>query len=523
MSWKIFKKEISSLDFNDETKFILGIDMGTKSTKIAFWNVNRKLPELIDMSGGYGSPSIPTVIQYIPENKEWVYGEYAFFNKGYFNDITIYNILSKLGTKELIDINGKPINIPSILSRYIKEIIEMCKNINPNGEVVGIVVAIPDYFSDAAKEELKRAFFMAGLDKALITFMSYRECILRYLYFEKNLIEEEKVLYVDYGGEEIRGGLIKIKPQNESNFKGENLSFLFNKTLGLNNIDKLLKELFINFYCEETKILKDNITEDILNQIETFVYQNKNLLFQNYYKKNPTKLYFNFAYPAFQKIISIEDMNKLISPFKKEIKKFINNLLDKTIYGPISKKEVNKVIVAGGGFEMNWVKELFEKEFEGIEVIYPKQTEGIISLGACIGAASYLGIIKEKEIHLIDKQKLNIDIGIKAIFKKENSFIPLIEKNTFWWEIPKPKIFILNLKENNILEIPLYKRNDKGDLKEIHTITLKNLPHRPSRTIRLKFLINFKNYNTIEATISDCGFGEIFPSSGFSEKFVIPV
>ena len=70
MSWKIFKKQIASIDFNDETKFILGIDIGTKSTKVAIWNVNRKVAELIDMSGGYGNPSIPTVMQYIPENRE---------------------------------------------------------------------------------------------------------------------------------------------------------------------------------------------------------------------------------------------------------------------------------------------------------------------------------------------------------------------------------------------------------------------------------------------------------------------
>ena len=37
-------------------------------------------------------------------------------------------------------------NIPSILARYIREIIDMCKNLNPNGEVVGLVATVPDYF-----------------------------------------------------------------------------------------------------------------------------------------------------------------------------------------------------------------------------------------------------------------------------------------------------------------------------------------------------------------------------------------
>lgn len=512
---------MASLDFNDETKFILGIDIGTKSTKIASWNVNRKSAELIDMSGGYGTPSIPTVMQYVPENKEWVYGEYALLNRGYFEDITINNILSKLGTKELIDISGKPMNIPSILSRYIKEIIEMCRNINPNGEVVGVVAAIPDYFSDSAKEELRRAFAMAGLDKVLITLMSYRECILRYLYFKQDLINEEKILYIDYGGEEIRGGFIQVNPKGGLNLRGESLSFLFDSSLGVKKIDKLLKNLFTEFYCDEVGILKTQLTDEIVHQIEIFAYQNKNLLFQNYYKRKPTKLYFNFAYPAFQKTLSTEDMDKLIKPFVEDIRKFINTLLDKTIDGPVPKEEINKIIAVGGGFEMSWVKELLEKEFMDIPIIYPKEAEGTVSLGACIGAASYLGIIPEREIQLTDKQRLNIDIGIKAISKTENRFIPLIEKNTFWWQKPKPKIFILDSKENETLDIPIYRRNEQGEISAIHTIYLSNLPHRPSRTIRLKFSMNFKQYNTIEAKVSDCGFGELFPPSDFTQTFNI--
>lgn len=521
MSWKIFKKQIASVEFNDETKFILGIDIGTKSTKVAIWNVNRKQAELIDMSGGYGNPSIPTVMQYIPENREWVFGEYALLNKGYFEDITIHNILSRLGTKELIDISGKPMNIPSLLSRYIKEVIEMCKNINPNGEVVGVVAAVPDYFSEGAKEELTRAFSMAGLDKALITLMSYRECILRYLNFEEPLNQEENILFIDYGGQQIRGGLIQINPKDEVNVEAESLSFMFDSSLGGKRIDQILKEIFIKFYCNEVGISKTQLTEDILHQIEVFAYQNKSLLFQNYYKRKPTKLYFNFAYPAFQKTVSVEDLDQWIEPFAENIKDFISSLLNKTIYGSIGKEKVQKVIAVGGGFEMNWMKELLENEFTGIPIICPKESEGTVALGACIGAASYLGILPEQMIDLSDHHQLTSDIGIKGIYEKELRFIPLIERNTFWWQKSKPRIFILDLEGRNTLDIPIYKRNEQGEIIPIHTIQLKNLPERPSRTIRLKFSMEFRQYDQIETEIRDCGFGELFPASDFAQKFII--
>lgn len=521
MSWKLFKKQISAVRLDDETKFILGIDIGTRATKIALWNVNRNQPELIDMSGGYGNPSIPTIMQYIPENREWVYGEYALLNKGDFDDITISNIISKLGTKELIDISGKPMNIPSLLSRYIKEIIEMCKNLNPNGEVVGVVAAIPDYFSEEAKEEFKRAFAMAGLDKVLITLMSFRECILRYLYFDNLLTNKEKVLFMDYGGEQIRGGLLEVNPEDKVNVNTESLSFLFDSSLGGKKLDKLLKELFITFYCDETGLLRTQLNEDNIHQIEVFAYQSKGLLFQNYYKRKPTKLYFNFAYPAFQKILSVEQMDKLIEPFAENIKAFILNLLNKTIYGVVKKQEIQKVIAVGGGFEMNWMKKLLENEFPDITIEYPKESEGTVAIGACIGAASYLGVIPELMINLEDDHKLTFDIGIKGLFEKQIRFISLVERNTFWWQKPKSKIFILDLGKDNEMEIPIYKKNEQGETMILHTIKLDNLPRNPSRTLRLKFSFEFKQYDQIEVKVKDCGFGEIIPPSDFSKTFRI--
>ena len=305
------------------------------------------------------------------------------------------------------------------------------------------------------------------------------------------------------------------------NVEAESLSFMFDSCLGGKRIDQILKEIFIKFYCNEVGISKTQLTEDILHQIEVFAYQNKSLLFQNYYKRKPTKLYFNFAYPAFQKTVSVEDLDQWIEPFAENIKDFISSLLNKTIYGSIGKEKVQKVIAVGGGFEMNWMKELLENEFTGIPIICPKESEGTVALGACIGAASYLGILPEQMIDLSDRHQLTSDIGIKGIYEKELRFIPLIERNTFWWQKSKPRIFILDLEGRNTLDIPIYKRNEQGEIIPIHTIQLKNLPERPSRTIRLKFSMEFRQYDQIETEIRDCGFGELFPASDFAQKFII--
>ena len=74
---------------------------------------------------------------------------------------------------------------------------------------------------------------------------------------------------------------------------------------------------------------------------------------------------------------------------------------------------------------MNWVKELIEHEFMGIDIEYPRDSEGTLALGACIRAASYLGVVPELMIEIEDYHKLTFDIGLEGIYEKQSRFIPL--------------------------------------------------------------------------------------------------
>lgn len=71
------------------------------------------------------------------------------------------------------------------------------------------------------------------------------------------------------------------------------------------------------------------------------------------------------------------------------------------------------------------------------------------------------------------------------------------------------------------MEIPIYAKNEQGEIKTLEVIKLDNLPRNPSRTLRLKFDLKFSQYDTIELSIKDCGFGEIIPPSDFSKTFNI--
>ncbi|NLP45739.1 MAG: Hsp70 family protein [Epulopiscium sp.] len=522
MSWKRYRKMFTSLDkpLEDESKFILGIDIGNQTSVISYWNVNRHQPEWIDVSGGYGKPSIPTVLQYIPENKEWVYGEYALLNKGFFEDITIHDPIKRLGYGEWIDIAGKPMNFPVLLSRYLQELVDICKNINPNAEIIGMVVATPTYFSELAMEEFYRAFSLAGLDQKLITMLPDRECILHSLYHQRQLEKQETILYLDYGNEAIRSGIFQIQTEKEK-IQGEVYSSLFDLSLGLQKFDQKLRQLFIQIYCEHTGELSDQLQSEVLHQIDNLLYQNKAMLLQHYYQGKSMKIYFNFVHPAFQKNIQSQELEFIIAPMKEKLEQFIEDTLSKTIDKTLTEKDITKIVLSGGGFEMDWVCHRIKEKFPYISIIHSPFSEGQISAGACWAAASYLGLIDPLQIQLEDVHRVPFDIGLKVKTKRGDQFISFIEKKSFWWQKQPVCSLITQHSKTEELKLFILKRNEKGEESELGEVSLKGLPVRPKGATKLEVCCQMKNPFQIQGIIKDCGFGDFFPATDYVKEFEI--
>ncbi len=234
MHWKKYKA-MTPAEKNDEVYYIIGLDIGNDSSGIAFFNLAEGAPEIIDLSGGYGTPSIPTVIQYIAETREWVFGEYAILNRGVGTEITLSQLISRLGNFEYIDLDKRPVSVVSVLALFLKELLSNVKSINPKAEIVGIVVAVPGYFSEQSREELQRAFKIAGYEKELIAQVSDRECVFTH-YYLNHPPREERVLLLDYGSREVRGGLYHAEPVSE-HVVIKSMSSLFDDAIGTSKVN----------------------------------------------------------------------------------------------------------------------------------------------------------------------------------------------------------------------------------------------------------------------------------------------
>jgi len=509
VNWKKYKS-LDPAAKRDEAYYVIGLDVGNDSSAIAFYNLADDAPEAIDLSGGYGKPSIPTVMQYVPETKEWVFGEYAVLNKGVgtvFADLT-----ARLGRFDYIDVDGRSLSVASVLAMFIKELLGNVKNINPRAEIVGIVVSVPAYFSEQAHEEFLKVFKLAGYEKELIAFIPDRECVLARNY-RKPPDAPECALILDFGSRELRGGLYHVKPATE----GEELvvvsmSSVFDDAIGMAALNDDVSDLFESFLKEGA------VTEAALREhIPAFTYQHKDILFQKNIRTKPLKLYYNFAYPPVQHTLTYDRVEDLLKPYAQRFNQFIRDVLEKSLYEQkISPANVDAVLCVGGGFDMLWAKEAVSGIFDKSKIKFFKNSKLVTAEGAALIAAHALDLTGTT-LTLEDKHQLTGDIG----FADGDNFLTLVERNGFWWQKYPAKLLLVNRPVDGDVDLFLEERIPDREGRSLATMRLDGLPARPKGVTRLEVKLSFNSNAELTVNVKDRGFGDLFPQTDYVREFAI--
>jgi len=509
MNWKKYK-QLPPGQKRADNYYIIGLDLGNDSSGIAFYNLHTNTPEAIDLSGGYGKPSIPTAMQYIADTKEWVFGEYAILNHGEGTEITISALMERLGNFDHIDVAGRSLSVAGVLSLFIKELVGNVYNINPRAEIVGICAAVPAYFSEQAQEELRRAFAQAGYEKEFIGLVTDRECALSH-YVAAHEAVKERVLLLDFGARELRGGLYNIQTDgNETTITS--LSSVFSEDISTAKTNGLIAKFFEDFVRKEvgkTKPLTTKLAHQIHQHILAFSYQHRDMLF--HMRGGQIKVYFNFVYPPFQQTITMEEVEYLLKPYVRRFENFIKDVFEKSISKGLSPKDIDRVLCVGGGFEMLWAKDAAAKLFPHVD--FYKNPKMVICEGAAIMAANALGL-SDANITLTDNHQLSFDIGLSD----GRNFFPLVERNAFWWQSHLPRFVLVNQEVNGELGLKLCKRTKEGEISGLANMVLRGLPVRPKGTTRLEVKLNFVSDADFIVNVRDTGFGEMFPESGFERS-----
>ena len=520
MNWKKYKA-LPLAQKRDETHYIIGLDLGNDSSGMAFFNLATNTPEPIDISGGYGKPSIPTVMQYIAETKEWVFGEYAVLNRGAGTEITLNNLIERLGNFDYIDVDRRSLSVAGVLALFIKELLGNVRSINPKAEIVGIVAGVPAYFSQQAYDELTRAFNLAGFEKELIALVPDRECVLAHHYQTHAINSAEHTLLLDFGARELRGGLYHVKPKG-ADIIAASISSLFNHEVGVSSVNATVSAFFEDFVRREVsknKPISPTQARQLHEQCEAFSYQHRDMLFQKNIRTKPIKAYFNFTYPPFQQVITHEQVTALMRPFTHRFATLLSDVFAKSIADTaLTPKDISTVLCVGGGFEMLWARETITKMFDGVH--FYKNPKMVTCQGAAVVAAHALGIPEAgKNMAITDTHQLTYDIGLAG----GTNFLPLVERNAFWWQNHAPKLMLVNQEVTGELCLNICKRTPAGEIIKLADMHLDALPTRPKGTTRLEVGLNFASNTSATITVCDKGFGELFPAAEWERVVDIAV
>ncbi|MDL2248144.1 DUF5716 family protein [Tyzzerella sp. OttesenSCG-928-J15] len=505
----------------DESQFILGIDLGDSTSAICYYDALRKTPEIIDISGGYGKSNMPTALQYAPDSKEWIFGEYAVLSEGATGDISFTNIINRLGSKSYIEIGDKLEPLTYVLSLFLKELLSSCKNINPKAEISGIVVSVPDYMPAEAKNELLRAFSQIGYDKKIIDFVPNRQCVLAYHYHNRR-VEKENMVILDFGGRELRGGIYEISGNN-AEIDVNIVSYFFDGSYGANLMDNNIKKKFTDIYCANTNIQPENISRNIEGQISALAYQHKDAIFQKHLSSKGMRLYYNFAYPPFYHVFTRKDVDELIEPFSKGLRSFLAKLFgnNQTVNGQaIEYGDISTVLCTGGGFEMLWAREVVEDIFPDGNISFYKNPKAVNSYGASIIAAGKLGVEAEKSFKITDNLQVKKDIGIMVSAGNGEKFYPVIESGSFWWQGNKRVKMLVNEWVDSDFTLMIKERDESGAIADIGQVGLSNLPPRAQGTTQIDLSLEYVDRKTLKISVEDKGFGAFFNSSKMKNEAV---
>jgi len=529
MNWEDYKQIIKEKGELPENYYILGIDLGTTNSVISYWNAQVHRPEPIDISGGFGKIPMPSVVQFRPDNKEWIIGEEAYRSMKIYPETTIRSIKRKMGTDEKAYIDGKNYLPEDISAKILEELVSFVYALNPKAEIAAIVVSVPYDFDDAAKKATMKACEIAGFgDKLICLIEEPKAAALAYNY--RHSIEfDEKIMVFDFGGGTLDITVFHVVEKDERHMKMQVISEGGEAYHGGDNIDECILSKFHELIHEKVKISKDDISLE--NQAE-LIMRSKEVK-ERLSGTKSFRVPFTFCIPPFVSPLSRENFEELIADFIDKTAKLVNKTLREAYAGALAPADINKVLLEGGSSQMPWVKEMLRSIFNDGEKIYTSERPALdISLGASYYAAMKMGVLAESDMEAL-RYKVEFeatvahDIGLEIISGGAKTFFTMIRRGTPYPLAKKNHVFTLsgeNDEDMTTFDLRILERIDKDDKHEncklIGDVLVSNLPKRPNGKTRLRVtLLAQEEGGLIKGAVEDLGYADEYEPSGYKEAF----
>ena len=525
MTWQQYKEEIKNKKTLPDDWYIIGIDLGTTNSVISYYNIQTQEPEPIDVSMGFGKIPLPSVVQYRPENDEWLIGEEAFRTMKLYPTSTVRSVKSHMGSGNMVKVANDSYAPEEISAKVLTELITQLYNLNPKAQIAGLVVSVPYDFDNAAKKATISAIELAGLKDNLICLIEEPKAAVLSYSFTGDIDLNQKIMVFDFGGGTLDITIFNVEEKTNDNIFLKVISEGGALNHGGDIVDTTIVNHLYKKWEEKTNTSIDTIEVDNLLEI----YQRAREAKERLSGVKSHRIPFTFAIPPFMEEIKREALEEMLSPFIEKTKKLVQKTLAQSHIGALNLEDIDMILLEGGSSGMPWVKTMLKSMFNE-NIIYSSKSPALdISIGATYYAAIKMGLLNRPgmEIPIEIDVTLPHDIGLEIETKTGPTFFPIISRGTSYPLSRKSHSFTLSgetEEDMTTLSLKVVERMSKDDpiseCKLIGDITVTGLPERPSGKTRLRLtLLANEEEMTIKGIVEDLGYGKEYTSSGFIEEF----
>ncbi|MFT8341789.1 MAG: Hsp70 family protein [Clostridium beijerinckii] len=454
---------------------IIGIDLGTTTSEIAYIEDGRPVIIANDKYAGPEKTIVPSVVT-IKED-EIIVGQKAKRQIILKPECTVSEVKRLMGSEEYLNINGQnylPQQISAMILKTLKEMAE-----EAIGEVSEAVITVPANFNDLQRKATKDAAEIAGLKVERIINEPTAAALA---YGIDNLDKDANILVYDLGGGtfdctvlEMFSGIMDVKAS-----RGNNL-------LGGKDFDARIEEYIKNYISSATSIDINKLNLRKKSEIKDVAERAK----KDLSVESTTEIILtNLGIDENGDPIDVE-FELTRAKFDEITKDLINEtevIINETLQAAGKKiDEIDVVLAVGGSSRMLSVQKLLKEKF-GDKVQKGINPDEAVALGAAVQAG-----IKSDEISsengLIVTDACSYTLGIEIIGER---FSKLIRRDSKL-PIKTSQIYQTTVDDQTVMAIDVYQGEDNCVRNDffIGGFDLEGIPMAPAGEEKVKVTFEY--------------------------------
>ena len=500
------------IDFGNDQKQIVGIDLGTTNSLIAVMEATG--PRIL-------SGIVPSVVSVTPSG-EVIVGAEAREMLITHPERSVYSVKRLMG-RDAADVQeelklfpfrlsetsdsvlalqlGEKVMTPPEVSAYILRKLKMDAEAALRTPISQAVITVPAYFNDAQRQATKDAGRIAGLDVLRLV----NEPTAAALAYGLDKRKEGIVAVYDFGGGTFDVSILRL---HEGIF--EVLATNGDTHLGGDDIDNLL--LQIAFEDIQADWGEDvSVRSDAVQLLRRAVIQAKEQL-----SFVPSiEIEFEYSGRRYVRDIGVDIFNRLIQPI---VERTLAPCRACIADAGVRVEDINEVVMVGGSTRIPLVRAEVEKLFRARPHTELNPDE-VVALGAAVQAGILSGDVQDQLLLDVTPLSLGIETmgGLVSKLIHRNSTIPASATEQFTTAVDGQK--------NVLIHVVQGERELVKDCRSLARFDLKDLPPMPAGLARIEVRFLIDANGILNVTAKDVRTGkeqsmDVKPSYGLSDQQV---